>query len=114
MMKTILVAEDEGLLRALIERVLTKHGYTVVLAQDGEEALQLLEKHSIDVALLDVNMPKCSGLSVLTVIQSMYPAIRTIVTSGDIDSLYNHDPSKRPCVYLSKPFRMERLIDLLQ
>ena len=48
MMKTILVAEDEGLLRALIERVLTKHGYTVVLAQDGEEALQLLEKHSID------------------------------------------------------------------
>ena len=34
--KTILVAEDEGLLRRLIERVLTKHGYTVVLAQDGE------------------------------------------------------------------------------
>ena len=38
MSKTILVAEDEGLLRRLIERVLIKNGYNVVLAQDGEEA----------------------------------------------------------------------------
>ena len=43
MSKTILVAEDEGLLRRLIERMLVKNGYTVVLAQDGQEALTLLE-----------------------------------------------------------------------
>ena len=113
MSKTILVAEDEGLLRRLIERVLIKNGYNVVLAQDGEEALKLLEKHTIDIALLDVNMPHKSGLVVLTVIQTMYPTVRTIVTSGDIDSIYSHDASKRPCVYLSKPFRMERLLNLL-
>ena len=113
MSKMILVADDEGLLRRLIERVLMRNGYTVVLAKDGEEALKQLEKHSIDIALLDVNMPKLCGLSVLEVIQTNYPTIRTIVTSGDIDSVYSHDAAKRPCVYLSKPFRMERLLNLL-
>ena len=78
MSKTILVAEDEGLLRRLIERVLIKNGYTVVLAQDGEEALTLLEKHSIDIALLDVHMPHKSGLVVLNVIQRKHKNIKTI------------------------------------
>ena len=113
MSKTILVAEDEGLLRRLIERVLMREGHTVILAEDGVEALDLLKQHVIDVALIDVNMPKCSGLSVLEVIQSTYPRVRTIVTSGDIDSVYSHDASKRPSVYLAKPFRMDRLIGLL-
>ena len=113
MSKTILVAEDEGLLRRLIERMLVKNGYTVVLAQDGQEALTLLELHSIDTALIDVNMPNVSGLDVLTVIQQQYGNIRTILTSGDVDSVYSHDVSKRPSVYLAKPFRMDRLLNLL-
>ena len=113
MSKTILVAEDEGLLRRLIERVLVKNGYNVVLAQDGEEALKLLEKHSVDIALLDVNMPHKSGLVVLTVIQTQYKNIKTILTSGDIDNVYEFDVRKRPSYYLAKPFRMEQLLNLL-
>ena len=113
MSKMILVADDEGLLRRLIERVLMRNGYTVVLAKDGEEALKQLEKHSIDIALLDVNMPKCCGLSVLEIIQTTYPTVITIVTSGDIDSVYSHDVSKRPSVYLAKPFRMDQLLGIL-
>lgn len=113
MSKTILVAEDEGLLRRLIQRVLVKNGYTVVLAQDGKEALTLLKIHSIDIALIDVNMPEVSGLDVLMVIQQQYGNIRTILTSGDVDSVYNHDVSLRPSVYLAKPFRMDRLLNLL-
>ena len=113
MSKTILVAEDEGLLRRLIERVLVKNGYTVVLAHDGKEALQQLKIHSIDIALIDVNMPNVSGLDVLAVIQKKYGNIRTILTSGDVDTVYSHDISQRPCVYLGKPFRMERLLNLL-
>lgn len=114
MSKKVLIAEDEGLLRRLIERVLTKHGYTAVLAQDGHEALRLLKDHPIDVALIDVNMPGgVCGLQVLDTIKREYPHVKTILTSGDVDSVYSHDPAKRPCIYLSKPFRMERLIDLL-
>ena len=113
MSKTILVAEDEGLLRRLIERVLIKNGYNVVLAQDGEEALKLLEKHSIDIALLDVNMPHKSGLVVLNVIQRQHRNIKTILTSGDVDSVYDFDASKRPSYYLAKPFKMEQLLGLL-
>ena len=113
MSKTILVAEDKILLGRLIKRVLQREGHSVILAQDGAEALNLLKQHVIDVALIDVNMPKYSGLAVLEVIQSTYPEVRTIITSGDIDSVYSHDASKRPSVYLAKPFRMERLLNLL-
>ena len=113
MSKTILVAEDEGLLRRLIERVLIKNGYTVVLAQDGEEALKQLEKYPVDIALLDVNMPQKSGLAVLTVIQTQYENIQTILTSGDVDSVYAFDVSQRPSYYLAKPFKMEQLLNLL-
>jgi len=113
-MKKVLIAEDEDLLRRLIERVLTKHGFSVVLAQDGQEALRLIKLHAIDVALIDVNMPGgVCGLQVLDTIKCEYPHVKTILTSGDVDSVYSHDPAKRPCIYLSKPFRMERLIDLL-
>ena len=113
MSKKVLVAEDEGLLRRLIQRVLVKNGYTVVLAQDGQQALRLLKDHQIEVALIDVNMPSVCGLEVLDTIKREYPHVKTILTSGDVDSVYSHDPAKRPCVYLSKPFRMERLVDLL-
>ena len=114
MSKKVLIAEDEGLLRRLIERVLTKRGYSVVTAQDGQEALRLLKDHQIEVALIDVNMPGgVCGLQVLDTIKSEYAHVKTILTSGDIDSVYSHDSEKRPCVYLSKPFRMERLVDLL-
>jgi len=113
MSKTILIAEDEGVLRRLIERVLLKNGYTVVLAQDGREALEQLQLHSIDTALIDVNMPVVSGLEVLTAIQQQYGNIRTILTSGDVASVYSHEVSHRPSVYLAKPFRMEKLLNLL-
>lgn len=114
MSKKVLIAEDEDLLRRLIERVLVKNGYTVILAEDGQQALRLLKDHQIEVALIDVNMPGgVCGLQVLDTIKGEYPHVKTILTSGDVDSVYSHDPAKRPCIYLSKPFRMERLVDLL-
>ncbi|MEZ4179986.1 MAG: response regulator [Candidatus Doudnabacteria bacterium] len=63
--KTILIAEDEHPLRTAVSTKLNKEGYTVLEAQDGEEALALaLDKHP-DLILLDIMMPKLTGIDVI-------------------------------------------------
>jgi two-component system, response regulator YesN len=114
MTKTILIADDEVLLRTLLERILKRHGYTVIAVSNGKRALDVLQTETVHTVLLDVNMPGLSGLEVLDAIQHKWPHIQTILSSGDIDSVYNHDPKKRPDIYLAKPFKMEKLIALLQ
>ena len=111
--KTILIADDEAILRTLLERVLRRQGHTVLAVSNGERALEVLQTETVHTVLLDVNMPGLSGLEVLETIQRKWPHIQTILSSGDIDSVYNHDPQKRPDIYLAKPFRMKTLVDLL-
>ena len=61
---TILVAEDELLSRMVLERSVVQWGYQVVSAADGAAALELLQTRSIDVCLLDWDLPKVSGVEI--------------------------------------------------
>src|SRR5579864_4676736 len=61
---TILVAEDEMLARMVLERSVVQWGYQLISASDGERALELLKTRTIDVALLDWDMPKMSGIDI--------------------------------------------------
>jgi len=61
---TILVAEDEMLARMVLERSVVQWGYQMVSATDGERAMELLKTRSIDVCLLDWDMPKMSGVDI--------------------------------------------------
>jgi DNA-binding response OmpR family regulator len=61
---TILVADDEMLSRMVLERSVVQWGYQMVSATDGERALELLKTRSIDVCLLDWDMPKMSGVDI--------------------------------------------------
>lgn len=60
-MVSVLVAEDNEKLRNLMGTVLVKNGYQAVLAKDGEEALELLEEHHIDLVIADIMMPNVDG-----------------------------------------------------
>ncbi|HVW85824.1 MAG TPA: response regulator [Bryobacteraceae bacterium] len=64
-MKTILVAEDRDVSRELIEAVLTASGYRVVLAIDGQDALDQASGMRADLVILDLYMPRVDGFSVL-------------------------------------------------
>jgi len=69
-MKKILVAEDEEILRMLIADTLEEGDFEVDEAEDGEEALKLLEKEQYDLVILDYMMPVLTGLDVIRKIRS--------------------------------------------
>jgi len=82
--QTILVAEDDESLRALAIKVLTREGYTVLAARDGQEAVELFEREgtAIQLVLLDDVMPRLSGRAALDRIQAMAPRLPVILCSG--------------------------------
>src|SRR5512135_2329168 len=68
---TILYVEDNSDNRKLVRRVLEVEGYAVVEAQDGHEAMARLESESIDLALMDINMPEMDGYTLTSRIKAM-------------------------------------------
>jgi two-component system, cell cycle response regulator len=109
----VLVAEDSLVVRTLLRRQLEEHGYRVVEAVDGEEALVVCGEHGPDVVLLDVKMPKLDGHGVLTALRGS-PALADIpvvfltarATTEDVVEglrLGAHD-------YLRKPFESAELL----
>ncbi len=78
----ILLVDDEECFLQMTHRLLTRRGYTVLAASGGEEALALLERYSIRVAVLDVGMPGIDGLQVLKIIKQSYPLIEVIMLTG--------------------------------
>ncbi len=82
--ETILLAEDDEAVQELSKEVLEIAGYRVMTAGDGEEALSLFEEHAdeIDLALLDVMMPKLGGRAVFERIRAIRPEVRVLFSSG--------------------------------
>jgi two-component system cell cycle response regulator DivK len=68
---TILYVEDNSDNRKLVRRVLEVEGYVVVEAKDGAQALEQLESQSIDLALMDINMPEVDGYTLTSKIRAM-------------------------------------------
>jgi CheY-like chemotaxis protein len=82
--ETILVVDDESHLRNLLKRVLTRHGYTVISAADGESALLRYEeeKHRLKLVLLDLDMPGMGGWECLRRLRSVAPSLPVLITTG--------------------------------
>ena len=82
--KTILVVDDEDLVRGMAEAQLIALGYDVLQARDGVEALEVYETYAgrIAVVLLDLVMPRLGGRETLVKLRSMDPDARVVVSSG--------------------------------
>ncbi|MFA6898973.1 MAG: GAF domain-containing protein [Desulfurivibrionaceae bacterium] len=82
--ETILVAEDDESLRVLARTALTRFGYTVIEAVDGEEAVQKFKENQsrIQLLLFDIIMPKMNGQEAYEAINKIQPGIKTIFMSG--------------------------------
>jgi PAS domain S-box-containing protein len=104
--ETILVVEDEPNVRATVVRALAEHGYTVVEASDGRDALTFLERgeRNIDLVLTDVVMPKLGGGELGAILRERFSALHVLYTSG-----YPHRADLRgddgaPLPFVAKPY----------
>lgn len=110
--ETLLVVEDEARVRKLMVDVLSSHGYRVIEATRGEEALRLVKGiEKIDLALLDVVMPEMSGPSLAKAIQPEFPGVRILYVSGYTDeAVIHHGIPESSAGFLQKPFLPDALL----
>jgi len=112
--ETILLVEDEPLLRSMYTRVLVDNGYTVLEAGNGEEALRLAQKHPagmIDLLLTDMVMPQMGGTELARCLRESRPGINVLLTSGYTEEGPNiENSSSQPMPFLQKPFLPTELL----
>src|SRR5438309_5890403 len=111
----ILIADDDETLRSELAGILREDGHEVVAAADGGEALRAVERESFDVALLDLKMPKASGLDVLHRLRVVRPetAVVVITGQGTIDAAV--EAMKAGAVdFVEKPYEADALRRTLQ
>src|SRR5512136_1610715 len=80
--KPILVVDDTAGVKDAISKILQKEGYSVITASDGEEGINLLQKHDIPLVLTDLKMPKVDGAELLKVAKTISPDIEVILITG--------------------------------
>jgi two-component system cell cycle sensor histidine kinase/response regulator CckA len=82
--ETVLVVDDEEPVRALLQRILEEGGYTVLLARDGIEAMELYAERSteIDLVVLDIIMPRMGGRKTYERLREINPEVKVLLTSG--------------------------------
>ena len=116
--ETIILAEDEPLVRSMCTRLLRNQGYTVLEASNGEEALRLIEQNSgkkIDLVLTDVVMPRMSGLQLANHLAKTRPEIKIVLMSGYTDeSITISDAKVDSTAFVQKPFLADMLLSKIR
>jgi CheY-like chemotaxis protein len=110
--ETILLVEDDEVLRAAIARILSTHGYRILTARDGVEALELATRHTepLDLVVTDVVMPGLNGIELLRKVEIVHPEARRLLMSGYTEHAVLEDVTVRAGArFLQKPFTPEAL-----
>ena len=112
--ETLLVVEDNTLVRQLVTRILRDHGFNVFEAANGMEALALAKKNSgqcIHLLLSDIGLPLMGGEELARRFLQVRPHTRVLFISGNTDAAFLHDgQSQSPENFLQKPFTPEQLV----
>jgi two-component system, cell cycle sensor histidine kinase and response regulator CckA len=111
--ETILVADDQRGIRAVIRAALIRYGYTVLLASDGVEALRIVSEHAdpIHLLLTDVVMPAMSGCELVSRMRHTHPNVKVLYTSGYTDdAIVRHGILEPDAQFLEKPFTPQALV----
>jgi len=113
---TILLVEDDEIMRSLTRKLLEEHGYAVVEADDGKSALEWLQSHPapIDLLLTDVVMRRISGPDLAERLSASHPTLKVIYMSGYTGELMANRAVLKPGVtLLEKPFSRTALLDTI-
>lgn len=110
----VLLADDDDVVRANAQAALEIAGYTVLLAADGSEVLEVFRRHqhSIDILLVDMMMPGLSGDEVCAAIQKLRPDLPIILCSGYDEQVMETSllPAPESVTFLQKPYSLSELV----
>jgi two-component system cell cycle sensor histidine kinase/response regulator CckA len=111
--ETVLVADDEDMIREIISNALSALGYDVITAVDGEDAINkfIENKEKVKVVILDSQMPKKPGKKVFEEINKINPDVKAIFMSGDPGSVEHREKTHKKAVcHILKPFLPSEII----
>lgn len=112
--KRILYADDDADLRKIVKDQLVAMGFVIDEAEDGIAAMERLEKESYDLMLLDINMPRKTGLEVLKSLKSSGGKCKVIMLTGRVGFSVATETLKLGAdAYITKPFNIEYLVSTI-
>ncbi len=111
----VLVVEDEAMVRRLARRILERHGYHVIEAANGQEALEQWGQRPIDLLVTDMVMPKMSGTELALRLREALPAIKVVYMSGYVGNVITqHKMLEDGSRFLQKPFTAATLLGAIR
>jgi two-component system cell cycle sensor histidine kinase/response regulator CckA len=109
---TILLVEDEPMVRGVAERALTRHGYTVLTADNGEEALEVIRRgEPIDLLISDVVMPGMDGPTMVEHARKERADLKVLFMSGYAEEQLRESLNVDNAQFLPKPFSVQDLAE---
>jgi len=109
---TVLLVEDEPMVRSVAERALTRHGYTVICADNGEDALEVLGRgEHIDLLISDVVMPGMDGPTMVREARKTWPDLKILFMSGYAEEQLRNSIDIDHVNFLPKPFSVTELAE---
>ena len=111
---TVIVVDDEGIVRDTLAMVLSNNGFDVRTAGSGQEGLQILAQTPAEFLITDFLMPNMNGAELLAEATRLHPGVKVILISGQVDCDDSMAKSARYAyATLRKPFDFRELMDLL-
>lgn len=113
---SVLVVDDEAMLRKLLEKMLAKHGYKVQTAGSGEEAIRVGQAQEFDVILMDYRLGDMSGLDAFREIRKEQAACRVVFLTGDpnINEIRSAVHREGAQGFITKPFEVEEINNVIR
>jgi CheY-like chemotaxis protein len=110
----ILFVEDEAPARHAFAELLRAEGYIVLEAEDGAEALRMLDEFHFDLVITDLVLPKVHGLNLLDVIRTRWPSLPVVVISGYVSQHAGEIILDGSADFIQKPIKADALIQTVQ
>jgi PAS domain S-box-containing protein len=114
--ETVLLVDDEPMIRQLGGTILRRYGYQVLEAEDGQEAVDVFRQNAdrIDLVVLDLTMPRLSGHETYRVLRELKPAVRVLFASGYSAEYLTEADREHAHGFVNKPYRAEELARLVR
>jgi len=110
----LLVSDDDSAFRQVVCEGLSRRGFRVTEASDGQEAIDVLARCDVHMALIDLHMPRVTGLDVIRHLRDRPQSLPCVLMSAQLNDEIRRE-AERMCAYqvLSKPVRLAQLTDIV-